>query len=727
MLAPRKQRVEGRYALIQRLVVLLSALALTAGVSQIQVTKPPPRQDPGLAGSDQGLAILAVEDAASPNAADVAGLVRAAAASDPEIRAAAVRAMGRIERRDVVPHLMPFLPGPLKMQAVVAITQAMQGPPLSLDTAGSQVEAIEQVFIDMARREETAEPIGELAQSLGRLPYDKPEQVAKADEMLQDILRLHQLKLVRKRIGDAKPAIVGALKGAEQLGRRHAKLGPFSEELMVTLRGHATERIAEVGPNDRGPAAHALMALIAIRGLDEDTLRVSLRSTHDDVRRLATQAVSGGASPITGADRGDALREALRDRDEQVRLEALRGYVRQQAKSDGCQPIVALLGDDSLHMVLAATDALGDVCAGDESAITRLTADARTPPNVGSWHREAHALVALAKVAPQAAEILLTSHARHSVWQVRMYAARAAAILNHVATLEILALDPHDNVREATLMPLKRLKGPEAEPYFVAALARPDYQLIRTAARELQKMPVTRTAAGALLDALHRVTAEKKDTSRDARVAILERLREFGNTDMVDRLVPLLKDFDPSVARETANTLGALGATGYAADPQPLPRPPLPLATEINYLNEYDAVLIMVDGKRITLRFDTANAPLNCVRFLRLARAGYFNHLTFHRVVPNFVLQGGSPGANEYMGDGPFVRDEISRRSHLTRTVGLSTRGRDTGDAQFFINLVDNLRLDFDYTVFGQVMAGPIDRILEGDQIREVTFVRREP
>ena len=705
--------------------MLISALALTAGAHQIQTTKQASRPDPGLAGSDQGLAILAIEDAGSPTAADIASLVRSAAASDSEIRQGAIRALGRIERRDVVPHLMPFLNGDMKVDAVYAIAQAMQGPPLALDTAGSQVEALEQVFIDLARKEETAAPLGALAYALGRLPYDKPEQAAKAGEMLNDILRLHHLRLIRRKIGDARPAIVGALKGVEQLGRRNPKLGPFSDELIATLRGHATERIAEVGPNDRGPTAHALMAVLAIRGLDEDTLQVSLRSSHDDVRRLAAQALSGGASPITGSDRGDALREALRDRDEQVRYEALRGYVRHQAKANGCQPIAGLLTDDSPHLVLAAIDALGDACAADETAVMRLTGEARTPPNVGSWHREAHALVALAKLAPSSAEILLTGHARHSVWQVRMYAARTAAVLNHTATLEMLALDANDNVREATLMPLKRLKGGDAEPYFVAALGRPDYQLLRTAARELQKMPVTRTAAAALLDAVIRVTAEKKDTSRDARVAMLERLREFGNRDMTERLLPLLKDFDWKVAEETAATLQAIGAGVYQPDPQFLPRPPLPLATEILYLKDNDATLVMADGKTITIRFDPDTAPLNCVRFLRLARAKHFNNLTFHRVVPNFVLQGGSPGANEYMGDGPYVRDEIGRRSHLTRTVGLSTRGRDTGDAQFFINLVDNLRLDFDYTVFGEVIAGPIERILEGDTIREVRFIER--
>ena len=699
--------------------------ATASATHQVRNTKNAPPADPGLAGSDLGLAVLAVEDAESPSAADIALLVKAAASSDAEIRLGALRALGRTEKRDVVPHLMPFLKGDNRTEAVFAITQAMQGPPLTLDTAGSQVEAIQSVFIQMARTEETAGPIGELARSLGRLPYDANEQAAKADEMLRDVLRLRHLRLIRRRPGDAAPAIAGALKGAELLGRLHGKRGPFSDELISTLRGHATGRIAEVGPNDRGPQAHALMAVIAVRGLDEDTLEVSLRSSDADVRRVATLALSSGGSSISGATRADLLRTALHDDDEQVRYEALRGYARHQAKSDGCGPLLEAMSDESPHVALAAIDALGDVCKGDENVVIRLTAEARTPPNVGSWHREAHAMVALAKIAPENAVIPLTSHARHTVWQVRMYAARAAAVLDDAAALERLAMDAHDNVREATLMPLKRLKGSESEPYFVAALARPDYQLLRTAARELEKMPPTRTVGTALLDALLRVTAEKKDTSRDARVALLERLREFGHPDMQERLMPLLTDFDTKVAQEAAATLGSLTGRAYVAEPRPLPRPQLPLATEVIYLQQYRPVLVMADGKRINVMLDTETAPLNAVRFLRLARAKHFNNLTFHRVVPNFVLQGGSPGANEYVGDGPYVRDEISRRSHTRATLGLSTRGRDTGDAQIFINLVDNLRLDFGYTVFGSVDPEHLLEIVEGDTIKEVVFLSR--
>jgi cyclophilin family peptidyl-prolyl cis-trans isomerase len=127
-------------------------------------------------------------------------------------------------------------------------------------------------------------------------------------------------------------------------------------------------------------------------------------------------------------------------------------------------------------------------------------------------------------------------------------------------------------------------------------------------------------------------------------------------------------------------------------------------------------------GDTIVLRLHPDHAPAAVARVAWLARRGYYDGLTWHRVVPNFVIQGGSPAMNEYVGDGPFMRDELGGLSHLRGTVGISTRGRDTGDAQWFVNLVDNLRLDPDYTVFATVESGldVADRILEGDVMARV-------
>jgi cyclophilin family peptidyl-prolyl cis-trans isomerase len=135
----------------------------------------------------------------------------------------------------------------------------------------------------------------------------------------------------------------------------------------------------------------------------------------------------------------------------------------------------------------------------------------------------------------------------------------------------------------------------------------------------------------------------------------------------------------------------------------------------------------MRSGKTFFIDLRADLAPLTVGRFARLAQDGYYDGLSFHRVVANFVIQGGSPASNEYSGDTLYMRDEISGLSHVRGSVGLSTRGRDTGDAQFFVNLVDNPRLDFDYTIFGSVgKPTDLDDILEGDVIATITFEKED-
>ncbi len=191
----------------------------------------------------------------------------------------------------------------------------------------------------------------------------------------------------------------------------------------------------------------------------------------------------------------------------------------------------------------------------------------------------------------------------------------------------------------------------------------------------------------------------------------------------VDLLRLLAADKHPNVAAIAIPGLSA--AAGHAGD-----------ELYLNVLASNDGQLLMAAAAALTggaqpveqllaalervtaLERETSRAPRRAL----LARQGYFDGLTFHRVVPNFVIQGGSPGANEFAGDGPYTRDEITDRSHLRGTVGISTRGRDTGDAQIFVNLIDNVRLDFDYTIFAEVIEGmdTVEAVLEGALIDTV-------
>jgi cyclophilin family peptidyl-prolyl cis-trans isomerase len=117
-------------------------------------------------------------------------------------------------------------------------------------------------------------------------------------------------------------------------------------------------------------------------------------------------------------------------------------------------------------------------------------------------------------------------------------------------------------------------------------------------------------------------------------------------------------------------------------------------------------------------------APLTVYNFVTLARSGYFDGLRFHRVVPDFVAQGGDPRGDGNGGPGYAIRDEINLNRYLRGTLGMALSGPDTGGSQFFITLSPQPHLDGGYTVFGQLVAGGdvLDRIVQGDRIVRVTI-----
>ena len=128
---------------------------------------------------------------------------------------------------------------------------------------------------------------------------------------------------------------------------------------------------------------------------------------------------------------------------------------------------------------------------------------------------------------------------------------------------------------------------------------------------------------------------------------------------------------------------------------------------------------------RFELALFTSEAPATVLRFVQLAESGYYNNLTFHRVMPGLEIVGGSPGASDRIGNGGGMRDEVGSWPHVRGAVGLPTHGRDTGNGQFFIDLVDSPQFDHEFTVFAQVLNGleVVDQILEGDVIERIEIL----
>jgi cyclophilin family peptidyl-prolyl cis-trans isomerase len=639
-------------------------------------------------------------------------LLPLARSEDAAVRDAAARALGRLEDPGLVLPLIS-LPGLSVSARGDAIAQSLKGFNPAADPRLVQT-ALEWLYVN-GDKPLDQKSIGEVAQvmlPLGRIAYATQDQMRKAEAL---ILRITLFTRPDRRLN---AFYLQGLRALESLARVNTKVAGLHEDTVTELE----RSVSKHSSNDSAPARLlALAALINGRGLTEDTERIALKDTDWPVRRLAVTVLAGGGGGLDEPSRIGLIEEALGDQSPHVRYEALRAYARRGARTNGCGPILDRRDDRDQHVMLAALDALGDHCKEDEEITALVMAEARVPPAVGSWHRETHAFVALAKRAPEKAAALMEPFALHPVWWVRMYAAGAAAVAGDLVHLEKLAYDANDNVREAAIEPLRRLKSGGADPAILAALERTDVQLLRTAALLLKESPYSQAVSRALIAALMRLTREGKETSRDARLALLDAMTVHTTADETTELQPLLRDFDPRIAERTAQLITAL--TGRTPATAPFPRP---RGWPQEFLDLRQCVTVNLGaGGSFVMRMQPASAPVAVDRFLKLAtKDHYYDGLTFHRVVPNFVIQGGSPGANEYAGHREYMRDEVGGQN-VRGSVGLSSRGRNTGDAQIFINLVDNPRLNYDYTVFATVEdLSAVDKIQEGDVIRSMNLTK---
>lgn len=660
--------------------------------------------------------ILVAEDHRAFTPRDLAVLQLGARSRDGQTARLAVRALGRLERPSLIPAILPALDHPfpeIRAEAANALAQAAQGWKTANAAGGPATVASVLSSLAAALRDEQEPSVrAAISESIGRLPYRAADQVARSeDALLENARRTHS---ITDRLG--------VVKGLEALVRLQQELRPPGSRAIATLRllavradgsvsdttqagspadapliGELPARTAVDPLRDARVRRLALEALVEAGAIDTALLDQARADPDAQVRRLAVRGAS-----LTGRD-SNVVVAALEDPAAMVRLEAFRAIRRTTGSADeACPKLLSALSDPDAHVALLAIDELGG-CGSQPDAVARLEAMLSDPAAAGSprgWHHAAHAIVALAAAAPERAAPLMARCLASRVWQLRMYAARAAASLRNRPVLEALAADADDNVVEAAIDGLVTVAAHEADALYVAALTRPGYQAIRAAALALRGASDPAVAVPALKAALTRLIAEGRENSEAARTALSEALATLG-------------------APKTSAALPANTRRVAPADDD------IPTAAELRRLAAPRARVTIRGVGSFDLALFTSEAPATVLRFARLAESRYYAGLTFHRVVPNFAIQGGSPGANEYIGAASHMRDEVGLWPHVRGAVGISTRGRDTGDAQIFVDLVDNPRLDHEYTVFAQVLNGldVVDRILEGDVIERIDII----
>ncbi len=140
-------------------------------------------------------------------------------------------------------------------------------------------------------------------------------------------------------------------------------------------------------------------------------------------------------------------------------------------------------------------------------------------------------------------------------------------------------------------------------------------------------------------------------------------------------------------------------------------------------------VLLKTTLGEIRIELFESTMPVTAGNFRKLVEKGFYNGVVFHRVIPQFMIQGGDPTGTGRGGPGYSIKDEFTRDNRNARgTIAMANAGPNTGGSQFFINVVDNLRLDDRHPVFGKVVAGlevadAISRVPRDRQDRPLTKV----
>ncbi len=518
----------------------------------------------------------------------------------------------------------------------------------------------------------------------------------------------------------------------------------------------------------------ALTALLRIKQPSTvEAIAAQLRSPSPDLRWQAANALARIREGIAGA--APALLPLLADKDALVRAHAARA-VSLTADKRAVDPLIGLLGDSDERVVASAINALGVL--GDSRAVDPLTAlgtrllvgyrafdrDQEGVPtqqnlllliasSLGSIKdprglaflkpfRVAHGQigsspeveVAIAKFGeaaffdvPEAIKL-----ARDDWRAVAAYAQGLGELGGERAKkllLDLLSAKLDHRAVSDILKAMKQARVEGLNSILVEQLKAQDVVVRATAATSLADL---HDDSDAVIKALGEAfKAARADKVNDARLAILDAADKLKHPMSIQALSNPTRDEDYIVRR---HALELLRQANEEALSMKLTVGKVETGHDKSYWrrmgqlaesSKKPAAIIHTRKGDIRIELFASDAPMTVDNFIQLSKRGFYDGLTFMRVVPNFVIQGGDPRNDMEGGPGHQIRCEINLHPYTAGAVGMALSGKDTGGSQFFITHSPQPHLDGGYTVFGQVVAGMdvVNRIARGDRIERVEIV----
>ena len=585
------------------------------------------------------------------------------------------------------------------------------------------------------------------------------ESVTAADVLVEIIKSNKERGEIRARALEALGKIAAALPSAQQARQR--ELGAVIREaleveatqpanqltILLGVTAALRSRPADVGPTlakflsspdgrVRSDTANALARLRLKDGNEQ--LRTLLINDPDPNVRANAARVLGATEDVASAPM--LLVRATSDADSRVRVSSIRAlasfkdsiavpvlFKRSIADTNEVLEIATTVGRllaqkddvDAINWLLKQSEKLNHTAPEIQVALVRINAPnylsyLEQQPNPMNWRTASAMAAGLGEVAALP----------DSVKGKPELSARAESLLR-----KLLAYESSGQAIPDVLRALAAFKPKDLTEVLIAHLKKPDVIVRGTAADLLGDLPPSDEIKNALIAAW---PSTKEDSLNDAALSILDALSKQKNG--------LLKEPDLL----TAPPLDALGSPDHLIRRRAVAL--LNAATGrdssihigIVQTKNTDAVyrralarigrkvraVVTTSKGSFTIELLPSEAPLTVDNFVQLAQRNYYQGVTIHRVVPNFVIQDGDPRGDGNGGPGYTIRCEINEVPYDRAVVGMALSGKDTGGSQWFVTHAPQPHLDGGYTVFGRVVAGMnvVDKIERGDVVKSIVI-----
>jgi len=520
---------------------------------------------------------------------------------------------------------------------------------------------------------------------------------------------------------------LGKIGGAEAAEFLHESLHAFKSDIraatvMALARaGHSSSANALlVAIHDPDPGVASLVAY-ALEKVESDRIAKTLVPVlkNEDPRVRAYAARTLGKQKTDAAVK--PLIELLSDEDLRVvvnTIQALGSILEDSKNKDAVDPLGQIVEKHpSFHARKAAATALGQI--GHKQAkdyLVQSTLDKSTGVRIESYK-------ALARVLGEKSSMFIAGGLGDSQDLVRAAVIESFGIAEDESRLDYLVTTARKEknviIREMAVRALGYFDKDDVLDVLIEKLDDEDWVVATEAVTALGKIDED-DAVPALLSA-YQNRNERVDI--DVRLEILRVLKEMEAKQARETALAALDDPDKRVRVAAVQLLDAIGveAPAVKSDRQfyqdvfsAKRRAKLSLPFGIR------KAAIQTDRGTIEIELFGDDATQTCANFIALAENGFYENLTFHRVVPNFVIQGGCPRGDGWGDPGYTIRSEFNRYHYERGYVGIAHAGKDTGGCQFFITHSPQPHLNGRYTIFGRVTNGMdvVDQIDQGDKLK---------